>query len=92
MTFVIILMLDPDPNPEQECITGPVPLCQVVAVPVPKHCIFSNLSSSSCRSFLPSVHRYFFNSVCFKTPSDSSLPSFAPKDFMPSLFFLFFVG
>jgi hypothetical protein len=66
-------MLDPDPNPEPECIT----------VPVPQHWIlFQCILAQAVNLFRR------LNFVCFKTPSDFTLPSFAPKDFIPSLFFV----
>jgi hypothetical protein len=39
LTFVFYFMLDPDPNPDLQCILVPVPLrpSAIPAVPVPQH-------------------------------------------------------
>jgi hypothetical protein len=77
--FVFIFMIDQDPNPEPECIT----------VSVPQHWIlFQYLLPQAVVPFRRPCTIIFLILFDLKTPYDSTLPSYASKDFIPSLFFV----
>ncbi len=61
----------------------------IVAVPVPQHWfLFQYLLAQAVVPFCRPCTIIFLIVFALKTPSDSQLPSFAPKDFILSLFFV----